>query len=118
WSPEAAPLFELPRGVQVDLVEKQIVVSNVVAGSAAEKAGVKRGMVVTKVDGEAPPQRLEKIAEYERLYDGLPAERHRYFRAANQILAGAPHSKATISFMDENQKVLEGTVGRESLELS
>jgi C-terminal processing protease CtpA/Prc len=116
WSPEGARLFQVVRGVQIDLIENQILVSSVVAGSEGEKAGVKRGMIVSKVDGEDARHRLETIAEFERLYDALPSERQHLERAANEILAGAPGNKTSVSFVDESGKTLDVTLARQDVE--
>lgn len=114
--PAGTMFYHLPHGLQIDLIGADLVVSEVTAATAAEHAGVKRGMLVDAVDGVDAKLRLEQFAELQRLWEGLPSDRLRRNRAANQLLAGPPATQVRVKLHGEDGAPLEVTLPREELQ--
>jgi carboxyl-terminal processing protease len=82
-------------GLGLRTVEGDVVIFRLLPGSSAERAGLRPGFVVKKIDDE----------QVEKLEDAL------------EKLSGEPHTKVRVSYLDAQDAVGEVTLEREPLQL-
>ncbi len=86
-------------GLTVRVVEGRPTITRVRAGSAAERAGLQPGFVVTQIGGrpiEAPHDSSRALRPVE--------ERFAIRRAATRRLAGPPGTRVTVSYLDNGDR--------------
>jgi C-terminal peptidase prc len=81
-------------GIGVELLDNQIVIVGVLPGSPAEQAGLRRGFIVTKIDG-------------------TPVTTPGWTRA---LLQGAPQTKVSLEYLDEKDTPHTVTLERQPLQ--
>lgn len=95
--PEALAQMEAPpttTGIGLRLIESQVVVFRTLPGSSAERAGLRPGYVVTKIDDEPVANVEEAFAK----------------------LGGLANTKTRVTYLDELDKQHEITLERETLQ--
>jgi sarcosine oxidase subunit alpha len=86
-------------GLTVRVIEGRPTITRVRAGSAAERAGLAPGFVVTQIGGrpiEAPHDSSRALRPVE--------ERFAIRRAATRRLAGPPGTRVTVAYLDEHDR--------------
>src|SRR5262249_30293304 len=93
-------------GIDIRMVENEPVIISVKPGSTAHRAGLRRGFVLTGVDGES-------IQQTEKVLADRPG-RHTYVaRALLERLQGDPGSPVDISYLDAENRPHEKSIVRE-----
>jgi carboxyl-terminal processing protease len=96
-------------GIDIRVLDGQPVVTDLEPGSPAEKSGVHRGWVVSKVGGTPVAPMLQKIAAAQKDSNLGPLYQS---RAVLARLSGRIGSKATVEFLDEANQPKELEVER------
>jgi carboxyl-terminal processing protease len=101
-------------GVDIRLLDGEVVITSVEPGSAAEQAGLRPGLVIQGIDGSS----VEEIAREAELGMEPPDnERHRIEAITSDLLGriyGPPGTDVTIAYMDERGRQLQRTIERRS----
>ena len=101
-------------GVDIRLLDGDVVITSVEPGSAAEQAGLRPGLVIQGIDGSS----VEEIAREAELGMEPPDnERHRIEAITSDLLGciyGPPGTDVTIVYMDERGRQLQRTIERKS----
>jgi carboxyl-terminal processing protease len=113
-SPEQWRSYRKQQGVTVgfgvDDVEGKTVVTSVVSGSNAARAGVEIGMVVLRIDGVPIRERIAEVAK-KRLASS--SERATRWFIYNRVFAGPPDSSVKVAFERADGSTLEASITRE-----
>jgi len=111
---EPTVLAEGSTGIDVRLLDGEVVITSVEPGSPADKAGLRPGFVIQSIDGST----IEQIAtEAELGMDPPDNERHRIEAITSDILGriyGPPDTDVTIVYLDEQGKQLQRSIERRS----
>jgi carboxyl-terminal processing protease len=113
-SPEQWKSYKKQQGVtvgfSVDDVEGKTVVTSVIPGSDAARAGVDMGMIVRKVDGVPVAERIADAAKKR-----LPSSSERATRwfIYNRVFAGPPGSSVKVEFERHDGSTFEANVMRQ-----
>lgn len=88
-------------GIDIRIIDKQIVVTKVIDSLSAGKAGIKTGWIIQKIDEQT-------ITDIERQVKYMPPynSRNKKFHLTSAVLRhlhGKPRSKVRIAFLDENK---------------
>jgi len=101
-------------GVDLRLINNQFVITQVESGSAAEKAGLKTGFVIEKIDETSLKGLLEKFQNWngapQNFKKMLPLDLVAWF------LNGEPDTTVSIAYLDEKEQPKEISIKRERLE--
>jgi carboxyl-terminal processing protease len=97
-------------GIDLRLINNQFVVTRVESGSSGEKAGLKTGYVIEKVNDFPLKWFLEK---YEKL--GASWKRILPFEIVAWLLNGTPDSSVALAYLDEKDELKEAVIKRERL---
>jgi carboxyl-terminal processing protease len=100
------------RGNSIRKVEEKSVVVSVAPDSEAARAGVKAGMIVRRIDGQAIDEALAKAREE---IGASSSERALEVRAFSKILAGEPETTLTLELIDSGGKSLNVSLRRQTL---
>lgn len=113
-SPEQWKSYKKQQGVtvgfSVDEVEGKTVVTSVLPGSNAARAGVDIGMVVRKVDGTPIAERIAEVAKRR-----LPSSSERATRwfIYNRVFAGPPDSTVKVEFERADASTFDASIARQ-----
>jgi carboxyl-terminal processing protease len=116
WEDESADdskSYSYGIGVDLRLIDNQFVVTNVEKNSAGEKAGIKLGFVIEKINDVSLSDLLEKLQTYnngnQKFKKMLPLQIVSWF------LNGEEDSSVSISYLDEKEQLKQIQVRREKL---
>ena len=113
-SPEQWKNFRRQQGVtvgfSVDDVDTKTVITHVIPGTDAARAGIEPGMVVLRVDG-APV--AERIAEIEKKRLPSSSERATRWFIYNRVFAGPADTSVKVALQRGDGSVLEASVRRQ-----
>ena len=113
-SPEQWKSYKKQQGVtvgfSVDDVEGKTVVTSVLPGSNAARAGVDIGMVMRRIDGVPVAERIAEVAKKR-----LPSSSERATRwfIYNRVFAGPPGSSLKVEFERADGSTFEATIARQ-----
>src|SRR5262249_6714984 len=93
-------------GIDIRMVEDQAVIISVEAGSTAHRAGLRRGFVVTGVDGES-------IQQIEKGLANSPGRHTEVARALLEHLKGDPGNPVAVAYLDAENRPHEKSIVRE-----
>jgi carboxyl-terminal processing protease len=113
--------FDLPTGnsgIDLRIVDGQILITRVAQGSAASRAGLRPGFVIKRIDGAETSKMMKAIIgrmnKNSLVRDWTPAVKH--YIVARVILRradGKPGSTARLQYVDERNRVREAAIDRE-----
>jgi carboxyl-terminal processing protease len=101
-------------GIQLQEMDGKIVVIYVYSDSAAARAGVEPGMILTSVDGRPV---ADLLAEAAARIQPSSTERITRVRVVTAVLAGAPNSSSKLGLLRADGSTFEPTVARQPLPL-
>jgi len=111
---EPTVLAEGSTGIDVRLLDGEVIITSVEPGSPADKAGLRPGFVIQSIHGST----VEQIAREAELDMAPPDnERSRIEAITSDILAriyGPPDTEVTIIYSDEQGRQLQGSIERRS----
>jgi carboxyl-terminal processing protease len=99
-------------GIDLRLVDGQPMITRVVPGSSAEKAGLRPGFIINRVNDTGADQVIAMFAKSKE------SEAMRTLRITRTLMAkinGAPETSVRIAYLDERDQPREATVARERL---
>jgi carboxyl-terminal processing protease len=111
---EPTVLAEGSTGIDVRLLDGEVVITSVEPGSPTDAAGLRPGLVIQSIDGST----IEQIAREAELNMEPPDnERHRIEAITSDTLGriyGPPDTDVTIVYLDEKGKQLQKSIERRS----
>lgn len=99
-------------GIDIRLIGGMAVISRVESGSSAQRAGLRPGFVLKRVDGSEVEQLAQRLA---RASESPDIRRLRQTRAILGRLAGAPGGTVRIEYLDDLSRRREALLTREKL---
>ena len=98
-------------GMDALFIDDQALITRVMAGSAADRAGIRQGFVIKEVDGMP----VSRIAEpYQKRMLSLPLKRAGITQAIMRRLNGPIATPVRISYVDQNDESREANIVREA----
>lgn len=89
-------------GIDIRIIENQIVITKVIENSVADKANIKIGYIIEKIDGLSLNE-IEKFVKYKPPFN----ERNRRFHLTSEVLRriyGKANTNVKIDFLDTDNK--------------
>ncbi len=92
-------------GVELKMLDGQAVISRIQNGSTAEKAGLKTGFIIQKVDGKTVAELLAPL-DVSLSKRGLPEAQKRFYRerVLSGLIDGKAATKANIEVLDDKNQ--------------
>jgi len=97
-------------GIDIRIIENQIIVTKVLANSSAEKAGIKTGFVIEKIDSFTLND-IKKLVKYKPPFNDRNKKYHQTIEVLRYIY-GQSGTTVRIEFFDENNKTYTRTLTR------
>jgi carboxyl-terminal processing protease len=99
-------------GFRVNEIEGKVAVTEVIAGSEAGRAGVKVGMIVSKIDGQLVEDRKAWLHALIKKRLGASSDRFLRHLLYEGFFAGESGASSTVEFVDLSEKAFEIKVTR------
>lgn len=99
-------------GLDIRLVDGQLIINKVEAGSKASVAGLRPGFIITKIDDTTIEQVLQRFA---KSTESQAIIRTRITRVALARINGKPETTVRLTYLDEADRAREVAVEREKL---
>lgn len=99
-------------GLDIRLIDGQVIISKVESGSRSFAAGLRAGFVIKKIDDTAVDQIIERFS---KSTESAAITRTRITRTALARINGKPETTVRLTYVDEGDRTREVTVAREKL---
>lgn len=107
-------LYKYGTGLELRLIEGKFVITKIDKNSAAEKAGLKTGYILDKVNGVSLSEFVTEIRRY--MSDGKSIEKKLAFLLVDEILSGEKDSLVSLTIINRLDNLEEFTLKRKKIE--